>query len=390
MIYEGKRAPVRPEGVVSTLNASSTLITNGSNYTGTWEDGGGYDSLTVAVATDQDGYYEVQFSPDGTNTDSTLTRYYRTDLINPPHRFTITRRYFRVRFFNNSGSDQTYFRLQVLLGVKNSLNVPLGGIVSNDYDAEVSRPDDYDHAVARGLWQGRSTWVKFGYNQDVSSSAPEVLASFGGTYTPLTSAAAMEVLSSDANDTNSSGTGARTVLIYGVDSNGELATESVALNGTTAVATANSYFGINRLVVLTSGSGQVNAGTITVRVASAGATHAEIPLGKGVTQQCIFTVPAGHDAMINDILLNCRKLSGGTAPRVTFRGWVYNRGTTATKYQIFRLDVDTAVENTVTLFKKQPLILNPTDVFWLQLETNANNTIATARFGLSLIRRNST
>ena len=116
-------------GTVSTDNSHSTLITNGSNFTGTWEDVTQYESLIVAVKTDQNGYFEIQFSPDGTNQDSTLTRYYRTTQIEAPHRFTITRSFFRVVFYNNSGADQTYFRLQTSIGLKGDLNAPLDSVL---------------------------------------------------------------------------------------------------------------------------------------------------------------------------------------------------------------------------------------------------------------------
>jgi hypothetical protein len=54
-----------PTSKVSTDNSHSTLITDGSNFTGAWEDVSQYDSVVVAVKTDQNGYFEIQFSPDG-------------------------------------------------------------------------------------------------------------------------------------------------------------------------------------------------------------------------------------------------------------------------------------------------------------------------------------
>ena len=96
----------------------------------------------------------IQFSPDGINQDSTLTRYYRTNQINVPHRFTMTRRYCRIVVTNNSGTDQTYLRLQTAFsGGRHPLNVPLDGTVAQDYDATVVRPTDYHYEVAEGLRQ---------------------------------------------------------------------------------------------------------------------------------------------------------------------------------------------------------------------------------------------
>ena len=87
--------------------STSTLLTNGSNWTSGWVDTDGYSGIKVAPKTDQDGYYTIQWSPDQSNTDSTLTRYYRTSQIEAPHKFENMRRYVKVTFYNNSGSDQT-------------------------------------------------------------------------------------------------------------------------------------------------------------------------------------------------------------------------------------------------------------------------------------------
>ena len=217
-------------GTVSTDNSHTTLITNGSNFTGTWEDVTQYESVVVAVKTDQNGYYEIQFSPDGTNQDSTLTRYYRTNQIEAPHRFTVTRSYCRVVFYNDSGSDQTFFRLQTSLGLKGDLNAPLDSTLAQDFDCVSVRPSDFHTEVALGRRQGASTWNKFGYNLDVSAATPELIASWGGTFQFLTTGETIDVVSSSANDINTTGTGAYGVVVYGVDENWETQTEVVFLN----------------------------------------------------------------------------------------------------------------------------------------------------------------
>ena len=52
--------------------------------------------------------------------------------------------------------------------------------------------------------------------------------------------AVVSMASTNANDT-SAGTGLRTVLLSGLDSNGNAQTETISLNGTTAVASVNTY-----------------------------------------------------------------------------------------------------------------------------------------------------
>jgi len=91
------------------------------------------------------------------------------------------------------------------------------------------------------------------------------------TYNEPTTNAQRSLASSSANDT-AAGTGARQVRITYFDAslNGPY-TETVTLNGTTAVATvASNICFIDRLDVVSVGSGSVNAGTITLYVNSTG------------------------------------------------------------------------------------------------------------------------
>ena len=139
------------EPTYSSVNSSTTALADGAVFTGEWEDVSLFNDVIVSVATDQNGTYQIQFSPNGVHPDSTLTRYYNTSQINVPHRFTVTRKFCRVVFTNDSGSDQTYMRLQTSYGNRHPLNVPVDGTVAQDYDAVVTRPTDYHYEVAEGL-----------------------------------------------------------------------------------------------------------------------------------------------------------------------------------------------------------------------------------------------
>jgi hypothetical protein len=99
---------------------------------------GQYNSLVVACKTDQSGIMYVDFSIDNSNWDSTLT-FDVAASINEVHRITVTRNYFRIRFYNNSGAEQTYFRMQTIIGHQQSLTSPLNGTVQSDADSIVAR-----------------------------------------------------------------------------------------------------------------------------------------------------------------------------------------------------------------------------------------------------------
>jgi hypothetical protein len=364
---------------ISTDNSTTTLLTNGSTYTGTWEDCSAYADVIVAVKTDQNGIFYVDFSPDGDNVDSTLTKYYNTTDIEAPHRFTVTRQYFRVRFTNDSGSDQTFLRLQTSLKESsNDLNVPLDQPIARDYDSISVRPSDYHDEIALGLRQGSTLWNKFGYNNDIDTGT-ELVASFGGTFAPLTSASTLTFVSSSTAD-DDGGTGANSVIVYGVDANRKSQLEIVTMDGTNNVVTSSTWLGINRVAIYTVGSGQVNAGTITVTATTGGSTQAEMPAGEGTTQQCIFFTQANHQGLFKWLELNCLKLSG-SSPKVTVKAWVFSAVTNA-KYEVFRLNIDTAVENTLQFMPPIPFVVGEKSAFWLEATTNADNTALSARFSL--------
>lgn len=237
-IGSGTQAP----NMVSVSNSSTSALNDSTTFTGAWEDVSAYDSVVVAVKTDQNGVFMIDFSPDGANVDSTLTRYYRTSQIEAPHRFTVTRQFCRVRFTNDSGSNQTYFRLQTTFGSKMELNAPQDSALAQDFDAIVTRPTQLDYEVVLGRRQGWTSWDKWGYNEDVDTGATETIWSVGGRFVPMASADTLNLVSSSTAD-DDGGTGANSVLIWGIDENRDPQIEIVTLDGQTPVTTSNQWFG---------------------------------------------------------------------------------------------------------------------------------------------------
>ncbi len=109
------------------------------------------------------------------------------------------------------------------------------------------------------------------------------------TYTEQTSNAQRSIASSSANDT-AAGTGARTVKITYYSVSAGVITgpfyETVTLNGTSYVNTVSTTIAfIEKIEVLTVGSGLTNAGILTLKAATAGggATIATVAAGDGQT-----------------------------------------------------------------------------------------------------------
>ncbi len=370
------------DSFVSEANSTTTPLASGATFTGTWTDALKYPSVIVSTRTDQNGTWTVQFSPDGVNVDSTLTRYYHTDHIEVPHRFTMTRRYFRVTFTNTSASDQTYIRLQTILGPQEELNIPVDAVMAQDYDATSVRPTNFIYEVALGRRQGATTWNKWGYNADIDTASEETIWSPGGRITPLTTASTLTVVSSSANDDGDpAGTGARSIIVYGIDANRLSQTEVVTLNGTTNVVTSTTWLGINRIAIYLAGSLGVNDGTITATATTGGSTQAQIPAGQGSSQQAVFFTQANHQALADWLLINVNKIAGGTQPVVTIKAWVYSL-VSGSRYEVFRHVIDTAVENSVELKPSQPFIIGEKSLLEFTATTDTNNTVASIRFSI--------
>ena len=169
--------------------------------------------------------------------------------------------------------------------------------------SKLGSSEPFELQVAQGQIAYHEHIYKFGQNSVVGNSV-ETIWQQGGLYSYPPSATTMTVSSSDTNDT-SAGTGARTVQILGLDGDYNEISETITLNGQTAVTTTNSFLRVNRALVLTAGSGGVNAGIIYV---GTGTVTSGVPAniyttinGDGTNQslQAFWTVPANYNAYIH-------------------------------------------------------------------------------------------
>lgn len=154
---------------------------------------------------------------------------------------------------------------------------------------------DFYLAVAKGDFTGYTKVSKFGRNANVKSAGYETIWDGSELYPWPTAAETLNVVSSDTNDT-SAGTGARTVEIEGLDSNWDVLTETVSMNGTTNVTTTNSFLRVYRARVVTAGSTGTNAGTITMTNTTSSNVIAQISVdtsGFGQTLMACYTIPNG-------------------------------------------------------------------------------------------------
>ncbi len=98
---------------MDTNNSSTTPLTSGSTYTGTYTLCTGYNSLIITVDSDQNstaGGIQIIFSDDGTTSSFTFTDTYNAN-SNYIKNYQIIKKYYRV-IYTNDGVNQTSFSLQ--------------------------------------------------------------------------------------------------------------------------------------------------------------------------------------------------------------------------------------------------------------------------------------
>ena len=371
--------------VVSAVNSSTDPLLAGSAFVGPAEDVLQYDSVVVAVKTDQDGTFTVQFSPDGDNWDSTITRYYRTaaGTIEAPHRFTITRRYVRVSFNNTSASNQTYLRLQVMYGSKQSLNAPTDVVLAQDFDAIAVRPTDFHTEVALGRRQDASAWTTYGYNADVDIGT-EAIASWGGTMLFLTAGEMLSIVSSSTEDDDGA-SGARSIVVVGVDSNWNAQSVVYTMDGTTIASDSSTWIGINRVTINTAGVLKTNAGTINITALFSGFTLAEVPAGVGASQALVYYVPNNHRFLVRSLELGAVCSGAPVRPEVLFRMYVYSADTNAIE-EVFRNYLDLGRSNQTCHTMPVPLAVGGRSIIYVTATTTSDNTSVWGRMSGELFR----
>jgi hypothetical protein len=154
-----------------------------------------------------------------------------------------------------------------------------------------------DLAVPGGLIKNHRGLNKFGLCTDADSGTPtdvhDGANSSDAVYTWVapTTARTHDIASTSANDT-SAGTGLQKLNVYGLTAWNALETsEEITTNGTSNVATANSYVIIHRMEPLEWGSAGPNVGVITATAQTDGTVTAQINVGEGQTQMAIYGVP---------------------------------------------------------------------------------------------------
>jgi hypothetical protein len=167
----------------------------------------------------------------------------------------------------------------------------------------------FEMQVALGLVPGWEIYRKFGHNDSLSSGTFDLWPPGTVRVLPTTNTVAAVVSSSTADDSAAVGTGAWTIRIEGLDASGVETSDDVILDGQVSVDGTVVFSRINRAYVLTAGTGEVNAGNISISTDS-GKLQAFIPAAQGQTQQLVFTIPSNKSGLFTSLSLGTGRSAG--------------------------------------------------------------------------------
>lgn len=170
---------------------------------------------------------------------------------------------------------------------------------------------DFLFEVSRGMVPYHTYVDKYGRNRDVDTGGEDIW-DLGATWVAPTTSRTHSLASTSTDDT-AAGVGGKTLQISGLtDWDTAEISETVTLNGTSAVNTANTYVIIHRMKMLTWGTSGPNVGVITATAQTDATVTAQIAAGRGQTEMAILGVPSVQTAHIINYYASFNK-SGGVA-----------------------------------------------------------------------------
>lgn len=368
-------------------NSTSTPLSADGSWAGEWRLIPTGNNLRISSYADVVGRVDIDFR--NSDTGEVITEpslgYSCGPGILEMHIIPPSASYYRVRYENGS-SAQTFFELYTTFTPNGDLKLsPYNKRIGRDENALPTRPSDPQDDILRNLRSGVINLNKFAFRSTINiADGDALIIADDTTNTPtiLTTASTFDITYNAVTD-GLGNNGALSLLFTYIDENEELQEATHVLGSSGSDTTSFTGLGINRTIVLASGSSNRNESDINITATTGGSVQAFIPATTSTTQQMMAHIPINTVAPIKFIRLNAFKLTGGSAPRVTFKLFVYNRAVD-TEYEILREKIDTDVENTLNLIDPIGIPLPGRYVFWVTASTNTNGTEASSRVSMNI------
>ena len=252
-----------------------------------------------------------------------------------------------------------------------------------------TREIPYDILFGRGLIKNTTVLRVVSRSPVTAVSTINDLWPVTGNLIHQIAASPIDIVSASANDT-AAGSGARTLMVTGLDANFDQISETIALNGLTPVQTVNSYIRHHSTSVLTSGvymgtTTPSHAGDITFSYSGTADPAGLITDFEGFSNASTFsshrTIPRGFVGFLRALNINTDQQSPSTVAIFTRPGAnvvtaPFSGGGTAAIIE--------SLQGTATFNIPTPFAVNEFTDVWLSHRPNSNNTTASASFALDL------
>lgn len=166
--------------------------------------------------------------------------------------------------------------------------------IVNTYWEEIAEQEIPDHDLVR----------PFGSHEAIGTTEVVLSEAATGQQFYLAANDTIDLVSSDDEDGGAgTDTGALTATVIGlVESGGDWIdqSETLALNGDTAVTTTKEFIRVFRVKIASAGSVGSNIGTITISDNGTSTTIMKMTPGHNSTQACLFTVKTGKKLLIRN------------------------------------------------------------------------------------------
>ena len=277
-------------GFISKNNSSAIPLSANGKFTGIADAVASFCSITVSVFCDVAGTLSMESSSDGTHWD--FKKSIKVPSGGDNHTLLITARYFRIVFTNGS-VGQNEFRLQTMYhSTKNKNKVSTKSeIISDQNDVQLVRTvNDHHLDMARK----RLSDMGSSYYPGVTTTLTTTEGFMGGIVAFLTTAKSIRVKSGGHANDSVSGSGARLLLVTGIDANFTPIYDVIALAGAQASsATTNKYLRVFTIEVQAVGTySGANDGIIVVETTT-GVPLIKMLAGYGKASSANYCVPKG-------------------------------------------------------------------------------------------------
>lgn len=218
--------------------------------------------------------------------------------------------------------------------------------------------------AARGIHPDCQTVHLFGFNRTVGITYETIANDGGGIYAFPASAVQMSLVSASAADTMS-------VMLTGLDTNRDIITETIELDGQTPVTTAKSFLRINDARIA---SGN-NAGNITI--SNGGTTYAFIEATYGVHQAAVYSVPRNYALYITQV-----SITSGT---INSNKYGFLRARLSNSSTIIHFFESTFVTSQLTYSLQVPFTIPASYDFTMEAKSSSSENEFTAYIGGLLV-----